>query len=245
MPNLKPLYLHVDITSNFKLPAGVILGNVKTRRDCEEILQQNPSTRRKDGVYTIYPDRRRATRVYCDMTTDGGGWTVIQRRFDGQTDFRKKWNDYKKGFGDVSKEYWLGNDLIHALTSGRNQVLRINMKKFSGSMVYAQYSRFSVARESNKYRLTISGYKGNAGDMLIRNHNLNGMYFSTMDRDNDASSRGHCADSISGGWWYKDCTYAFLNRIYPPSDKKSSGFLFWGRNFENMKTTKMMIRSKN
>ncbi|XP_062616390.1 fibrinogen-like protein A isoform X2 [Saccostrea cucullata] len=156
--------ISLDITSNYKLPAGTILNgiNVVTGKNCADILGRKPSTKSKDGIYTVYPDNKNPVRVYCDMTTDGGGWTVIQNRYDGSTNFYRNWNEYKKGFGNLYQEFWLGNDNIHALTRNGDQELRIEMTKFSGSKVYAKYSRFSIGDESKKYKLSISGYSGTA-----------------------------------------------------------------------------------
>ncbi|XP_022340181.2 ficolin-1-like [Crassostrea virginica] len=86
--------------------------------------------------------------VYCDMTTDGGGWTVIQRRMDGSGDFDRKWKSYKEGFGNVHGEYWLGNEAMHLLTTKTSQELRVDMEKFTGEKAYAKYSTFLVGSES-------------------------------------------------------------------------------------------------
>jgi hypothetical protein len=42
---------------------------------CMEILQNNPNTRGKDGVYSIKIGHQKK-KIVCDMTTNGGGWTV-------------------------------------------------------------------------------------------------------------------------------------------------------------------------
>ena len=104
--------------------------------------------------------------VLCDMTTDGGGWTVIQRRLDGSVDFYLGWESYKNGFGDVNGEFWLGNDNIHRLTAAHDVIFRIDMEDFDGNITYAEYTTFQVTDEADKYRITIGGYRGTAGDSM-------------------------------------------------------------------------------
>ena len=88
---------------------------------------------------------------------------VFQRRTDGSFDFYKSWNQYKQGFGDVGGEHWLGNDLVHRLTSHKSYRLRVELEDWSGATAYAEYSVFSIESEENEYRLTVSGYSGTAG----------------------------------------------------------------------------------
>ena len=113
------------------------------------------------------PDNQGQLKVFCDMETDGGGWTVFQRRIDGSVDFLLGWDDYKRGFGNLSSEFWLGNDNINRLTSSDPQELRVDMEDFESKKVFAQYSKFYVASEGLGYKLALSGYHGTAGDALM------------------------------------------------------------------------------
>ena len=54
------------------------------------------------------------------METDGGGWTVFQKRMDGTVNFYRGWKDYLCGFGDFHGEFWLGLNKIHRLTSSNS-----------------------------------------------------------------------------------------------------------------------------
>ena len=119
-------------------------------------------------MYTINPDGGKPIQVFCDMTTDGGGWTVFQKRLDGSVDFYLNWESYKNGFGDLSGEFWLGNDNLHRLTAADHVMLRVDLEDFEGNITYAEYTDFGVADEADKYRLLIGGYKGTAGDSMTR-----------------------------------------------------------------------------
>ncbi|XP_035670248.1 deleted in malignant brain tumors 1 protein-like [Branchiostoma floridae] len=178
---------------------------------CEEY---RASGRTASGVYTMffYPDR---IGTYCDMDTAGGGWTVIQRRQDGSVPFNRNWEEYKLGFGDKKGEFWLGNENIHLLTNFKNHELRIDMEDWQGNKRFALYSTFRVSGEADGYRLHISGYSGNAGDSMAGALSNNGQRFSTVDRDNDAYTSGHCSQRWGqGGWWFAACSYSYLNGRY-------------------------------
>ena len=122
------------------------------------------------------------------METDGGGWTVFQRRKDGSVDFYRNWTDYEEGFGDLNGEFWLGLSKIHCLTQdGTDYTLRVDLKDFENETRYVKYSTFNIGNSTTDYTITVGGYCGDAGDSMTSSGygNVNGMKFSTKDRDND------------------------------------------------------------
>ena len=117
-------------------------------------------------MYIINPDGGIPIQVLCDMTTDGGGWAVFQRRLEGSVNFFRGWDSYKSGFGNLNGEFWLGNDNLHRLTTADEVVLRVDLEDFEGDIRYAEYTTFNVSDQSEKYRLSVGGYSGTSGDSM-------------------------------------------------------------------------------
>ena len=168
--------------------------------------------------------------------------------FDGTDDFYCIWADYKEGFGTLKGEFWLGNELLHQLTSNANYTLKIYLTEWDGVRKYAQYDTFKIADEADGYRLTIAGYSGDAGDSMIRDNN--GQMFSTKDRDNDIWDQ-HCAEQRYGAWWYNHCGDANLNgKYYDHINNFRADGIFWLSWYTmdwssgySLKETNMMIQS--
>uniref|UniRef100_A0A3P9HWJ3 Fibrinogen C-terminal domain-containing protein n=1 Tax=Oryzias latipes TaxID=8090 RepID=A0A3P9HWJ3_ORYLA len=199
------------------------------RRDCAELLMLG---NKHSGIYRVSPNHRHASfNVFCDMEQEGGGWTVLQRRMDGSVSFNRTWAEYRSGFGELSGEFWLGNNMIHLLTHDRDMVLRVELEDFNGVREHAQYAHFSVAGEQLQYRLTVGGYTGTAGDALLfsRMYNHNNKAFTTPDKDNDRYPSGNCGAYYSSGWWFDACMAANLNgRYYAGPYKGLRDGIFWG-----------------
>ncbi|XP_048195823.1 fibroleukin [Perognathus longimembris pacificus] len=215
---------------------------------------------RSSETYRVTPDPKNSSfEVYCDMETMGGGWTVLQARLDGSTNFTRTWEDYKAGFGNLRREFWLGNDKLHLLTKSKEMILRIDLEDFNGVKLYALYDQFYVANEFLKYRLHIGNYNGTAGDALrfSKHYNHDLKFFTTPDRDNDRYPSGNCGHYYSSGWWFDACLSANLNgKYYHQKYKGVRNGIFWGTwpgmsesqpsgyKF-SFKEAKMMIRPKH
>ena len=151
--------------------------------------------------------------AYCDMSTDNGGWTVIQRnKKDSLVSFNKNWTEYEEGFGDLNKEFWYGLAAISCLTQRGQWEMRVDYQLNNKSWSYLHYNQFSVGSTSQEYPLTVGGFTGVGTDRFVY---YNGMKFSTADNDNDQWSGGNCAASEKNGWWYKSCGTNNINRQPP------------------------------
>jgi ficolin len=119
----------------------------------------------EDGVYLINPGGRGQIyfRVWCDMHTDGGGWTVFQKRKDGSHDFNLPWKSYKYGFGAIDSNFWLGLQRIYRIVKNEELlVLRVELEDWDNDRRYAVYDPFAVGGEDTGYRLRLGSYSGNS-----------------------------------------------------------------------------------
>ena len=181
------------------------------------------------------------------METDGGGWTVFQRRQDGSVDFYRNWTDYEDGFGNLTGEFWLGLNKIHRLTQEGSNTLRVDLGDFDGNTSYAQYSTFSVGNSITEYNLTVGGYSGTAGDGMINDtdnetpNSHHGARFSTRDNDHN-----NCAKVYQGAWWFNACFQSHLNGPYrhSPIITYASGIMWydWKGWYYSLKSSEMKTR---
>ena len=181
------------------------------------------------GIYNITNfcgNCKSVAQGYCDAKSGGGGWLVVQRRKDGSVSFDRGWVEYEEGFGDLNGEFWYGLAPLHCLTSQGQWELRIDLTHTNGTKTYLHYKQFAIGSASDDYPLQISQYKGiyPVDPFNIQSQLLNGMKFTTKDRDNDRYAGGNCAvNGKSNGWWFNSCATIRLNRQYSNLYKMHDG----------------------
>ena len=105
-------------------------------------------------------------QVYCDQENYGGGWTVFQRRVDGSENFYRDWQTYKHGFGELERNFWLGNDNIHRLTLTKHELL-LDLHSENDDHAFVLYKSFQVGDEEDKYRVHVDEYQESVGKYVL------------------------------------------------------------------------------
>ncbi|XP_054973693.1 tenascin isoform X8 [Pan paniscus] len=209
-------------------------------KDCSQAMLNGDTT---SGLYTIYlnGDKAQALEVFCDMTSDGGGWIVFLRRKNGRENFYQNWKAYAAGFGDRREEFWLGLDNLNKITAQGQYELRVDLRDH-GETAFAVYDKFSVGDAKTRYKLKVEGYSGTAGDSMAYH---NGRSFSTFDKDTD-SAITNCALSYKGAFWYRNCHRVNLMGRYGDNNHSQGvNWFHWKGHEHSIQFAEMKLRPSN
>ncbi len=152
-----------------------------TRVSCADLLAQNPSA--TTGYYYIDPDNDGANLIYayCDMVTDGGGWTAIIN----PQDYQKTYLDQFPAQTDTIVNYGIYTSPATGVSWG-DVTTQENYSQ--------QPQRIELNLNYNEIKITYSGFYDNPvsglGFFYVGNQDAYNNAISFEDRNSDAST-GH------------------------------------------------------
>jgi hypothetical protein len=144
--NLAPFSVFCDFTTEGLNTESVSSGTAL--KSCTSHRALYPDNFEKDGLYVIDPDGLIENGVepfvaHCDMTTSGGGWTMVYRYSDDQTlntKYLYHGDSWTKGIGDITNESENHVSKIWHTLTGMSEMLIIRDAEGSAQGTKKTYS---------------------------------------------------------------------------------------------------------
>ncbi len=184
--------------------------NICDNRSCKTIFDSGVT---KDGIYIIDPDGvggEEPFNIYCDMTTNGGVWSVIAVSYVASDEdyfpFNKNWDTVENigvgNIGDIKSNYFISMKKYLALANQESKVDYVWYAK-SGK----PEDPWEKTLEYKNHYLEESTYRWQGEEVwaLDAFTYYPGQKLTTNDSDNDMHETTNCANSYKSFGWYKKC----------------------------------------
>ena len=195
----------------------------KPALSCADLIGQRPGL--GNGIYWVKPtSSASAFRVYCDMTTEGGGWTLVWsnlRGGRGKSVTEIQWFTainttplYRSDPGTNLEMFAVYTGLRHWMALAFNGLLRYDWSNDYNNPISERYICPFSLDPANNYTIAFTTGSctqaiGTVVPDLVAFHN--NRPFSTYDRDNDTNT-GNCSLDFSlTPWRYTNCWRGSIN----------------------------------
>ena len=182
--------------------------------DCAALQESGVTV---SGIYRIAASER---PVYCDMETDGGGWTVLQRRGGVQpsTSFARTMLEYQDGFGDPEGEHWMGLKAFDAMDN-EHELLQLRIDVWQGPLAIRRHAVYTVTYLRGSRDDYWMDLDKTAGTALDGSRSFAGNEFRACEEDKPCTF---------GGWWgFSEGKTGEITNLNGSEDEKGIWKSFW------------------